>query len=436
MTDLADRLVRAVREDAAVRRVRRLQPTGGPGEKIFPPTYPGDGRNAPPRHVFETRRVGGDNVLCVLVDSVQSQANRLEEALLRARRHDAIAFPAITVDFAGTAVADIGEITTLDAPHRVFDAIVRDAELGNKAFRDTAEGKSLTQAKPSAASAVYELSPTALVFGAWNSTGEGGGLGAKFPRAIVSEIVGVGVATEMDTKTGEQRASGQRPGSRVDPLGIRSGVQVYKLPGGDWTLDRAEAEKAEADAKAKEAGKKAGRAKEDGKPKEPKALKPSEINHSNIAPSLQQLGVSVDYLQHTLVVSMAALRRLHFPVKGKPSGEIDAYAQAALATLAIAAALAQDRAGYFLRSRCDLVPDAAAPGGFEIVRADGTTEPLALSFEDASKLVGALAAKTKALGLAWRAEDVRLTPMRKLVELVQRSREKALQGEAEGDDAG
>src|SRR5580698_2114119 len=117
MTDLADRLVRAVREDAAIRRVRRLQPTGGPGDKIFPPTYPGDGRNAPPRHVFETRRVGGDNVLCVLVDSVQSQANRLEEALLRARRHDAIAFPAITVDFAGTAVADIGEITTLDAPH-------------------------------------------------------------------------------------------------------------------------------------------------------------------------------------------------------------------------------------------------------------------------------------------------------------------------------
>jgi len=31
--------------------------------------------------------------------------------------------------------------------------------------------------------------PTALIFGAWNSTGEGGGLGAKFPRAIVSEII-------------------------------------------------------------------------------------------------------------------------------------------------------------------------------------------------------------------------------------------------------
>lgn len=433
MTDLAERLVRAVQHDAAIRRVRRLQPTGGAGDKIFPPTYPGEGRNAAARHVFETRRVGSGNVLCVLVDSVQSQANRLEEALLRARREAEIGFPAITVDFTGTDVADIGEITTLDAPHRVFDAIVRDAELHKKVFRETAEGKSLIQAKPTAASAVYELSPTALIFGAWNSTGEGGGLGAKFPRAIVSEIVGIGVATEIDAKTGEPRPSGQRPGSRIDPLGIRSGVRVYKLPGGDWTLEEPESEKAKEHG-AKDSGKKAGKAKEEAKPREPKVLKPSEINHSNIAPSLQQLGVSVDYLQHTLVVSMAALRRLHFPVSGKRSSEIDAHAQATLAALALAAALAQDRAGYFLRSRCDLVPEANAPGDFEIVRTDGATEPLALDFEVAARAVAVLAAKTQDLGLAWRAEDLRLAPLAKLVELVKRSREKALQGEAEAED--
>jgi CRISPR-associated protein Csb1 len=406
--------------------------------KIFPPTYPGEGRNAAARHVFETRRVGGTNVLCVLVDSVQSQANRLEEALLRARRQAEISFPAITVDFAGTEVADIGEITTLDAPHRVFDAIVRDSELDKNVFRQTTEGRSLIQAKPNAASAVYELSPTALIFGAWNSTGEGGGLGAKFPRAIVSEIIGVGVATES-TKTGEQKPSGQRPGSRIDPLGIRSSVRVYKLPSGDWTLEAPESENPKEHG-AKESGK-ARKAKEDAKPKdtktkEPKVLKPSEINHSNIAPSLQQLGVSVDYLQHTLVVSLAALRRLHFPVNGRLSGEVDAHAQATLAALALAATLAQDRAGYFLRSRCDLVPQADEPGGFEIVRADGTSEPLQVGFEEASKAVTALSAKTKDLGLAWRAADLRLAPLAKLVELVKKSREKALQGEVEVEAEG
>ncbi len=165
-----DRLVKAVREDAAIRAIRRLQPVGGPGDKIFPPTYPGDRNNDPPRHVFERRRINGQNVLCVLIDSVQSQANRLEEALRTARDAGDIAFPAITVD---------GRITTLDAPHRVFDAIIRDSELDGKRFRDTDVGRHLIGAKAQSARALFELSPTALVFGAWNSTGEGGGLGAK-----------------------------------------------------------------------------------------------------------------------------------------------------------------------------------------------------------------------------------------------------------------
>lgn len=47
----------AVASAAAMRRVRKLQPAGGPGDKIFPPTYPGEGRNPTPRHVFERRRI-------------------------------------------------------------------------------------------------------------------------------------------------------------------------------------------------------------------------------------------------------------------------------------------------------------------------------------------------------------------------------------------
>src|ERR1700731_2369259 len=135
-----EKLQNSVANAAAIRRVRKLQPAGGPGDKIFPPTYPGEGRNSPPRHVFEYRRIGGANVLCVLIDSVQSQANRLEEALKLARETGALSFPAITVDFSNTEVADIGCITTLDAPHRVFDAIIRDSELNGVRFRDTEQG--------------------------------------------------------------------------------------------------------------------------------------------------------------------------------------------------------------------------------------------------------------------------------------------------------
>jgi CRISPR-associated protein Csb1 len=412
MTISLEQLRTAVGRDAAIRRVQKLQPVGGPGDKIFPPTYPGERNNDPPRHVFEMRRVAGQNVLCVLIDSVQSQANRLEEAL-KIARNDGLIFPVMSVDFSGTEVADIGHITTLDAPHRVFDAIMRDAELEGTRLKDTSEGKRLVEAKPQNARAIYELSPTALLFGAWNSTGEGGGIGAKFPRCVVSEIIGVGVATEphVDARTGETtRPSGKRTGSRVDPLGIRSGVAVYKLPNGDWSLT------AHVDKKAKSA---------------PKALRPSEINHSNIAPSVTQLGVSVDYACHSFVLSFAALRRLRFTGNSGVQSSADFAAQTVLAALGLAAATAQDRNGYFLRSRCDLVPEVGSPQSFEIVRANGEAEPIELDFDVACRLVKEAKEAAKSAGIAWKSKDLVLKPQEKLVGLVKESRELALQGEAE-----
>lgn len=109
-----------VANDAALRRKQTLQPVGGKGDKIFPPTYPAERRGQGPRHVFERRRVGEREAWCVLVDSVQSQANRLEEALLAAVRDGAIALPYVTVDFRAAQLAGLTEITSLDAPHRVL----------------------------------------------------------------------------------------------------------------------------------------------------------------------------------------------------------------------------------------------------------------------------------------------------------------------------
>lgn len=400
-----DRLLQAVREDAAVRRIRRLQPVGGRGDKIFPPTYPGEGRNnAPPRHVFEYRRFDNANVLCVLIDSVQSQANRLEEALKTGRDRSEITFPVIAVDFSKTDVPDLGQITTLEAPHRVFDAIIRDSELDKKRFRDTDEGRRLIQATTRDARAVYELSPSALIFGAWNSTGEGGGLGAKFPRAVVSEIIGVGVATEPAPANERPRASGSRPGSRIDPLGIRSGVKVYKQPNGDW----------------------------DFKPsKLAQEVRPSEVNHSNIAPSVQPLGVSIDYALHSFVLSFTALRRLRF---GETSPAAELAARTALAALGLAAQATHERAGYFLRSRCELVPEeAAAP--LELIKANGTRETIELTVEAALQLARAAQEAAAKHSIAWRAQDLIVNPQGKLVELVQKSRERALEG-TEDDEQG
>ncbi|MGE4046218.1 MAG: type I-U CRISPR-associated RAMP protein Csb1/Cas7u [Acetobacteraceae bacterium] len=385
---------------AAVRRVRRMQPIGGIGDKLFPPTYPGEGTNRPPRHVFEFRRIDAVNTHCVLIDSVQSQANRLEEALSKLRASGRMSFPVIAVTFEGSNdLADIGMVDTLAAPHRVFDAIIRDSMLAGKPFGSTNEGKGLVHAKPESAAAIYELSPSTLVFGAWNSTGQGGGLGAKFPRAVVSEIVGIGVATEADGMP-----SGQRTGSRIDPLGIRSGVRVVKLAEGDWRI---------------------------ATEKDKNAIKPSEINHSNIAPSVTPLGVSVDFVRHSFVLSLPALRRLRFLGRPGQVSNADADAHAALAALALAACLGQDEAGYALRSRCDLTPEPDQPHGFELVQADGRSTPLGLDLQAVCDLFAGAVRNAARHGLAMRDGDLILQPQEKLLEMVRRSRQQALRGEAE-----
>jgi CRISPR-associated protein Csb1 len=226
MTLNIETLTKTVEQDTAFRRRRRLQPIEGRGGKIFPPTYPGERTNDTPRHVFERRRVDGREVWCALVDSVQSQANRLEGCLLDAVREKALELPYISVDFSNESLDGLSEITSLEAPHRVFDAIFRDSELDGKPFMKSEKGLSAVAAKAANATAIFELSPTALLFGVWNSTGEGGGLGAKFPRCLVSELVAVDVPVD-ETEDGVTSAA-RRTGSRIDPLGVLRRVEVYK----------------------------------------------------------------------------------------------------------------------------------------------------------------------------------------------------------------
>lgn len=363
---------------------------------------------------MEERVIDGRRVPCVLLDSVQSQANRIElaikEACYRGAGSDADV-PVVTVDFASAGLPEIGEITSLDAPHRLADAILRDSLNGNVKFRDSAEGKILDSARPANATGLFEVCPTALLLGLWDSTGPRGGAGTKFQRALVSEILGVDVQP------------GVRPSSRIDPLSIVTGVgEIYKLKGQDgWTLD-------------------AGQAEQDkGKPvKFGKDGKPSEVNHGNVTPSLRnekgQLhhgGVSLAYAQQTTVLSLPALRRLAFPdADGLISRERNLAAWAALAALAVAGAQFSIEQGCDLRSRCLLVPDASTPASWEIIGPDGRAT--AASVGDALRLIREASDAAVAAGLpCWRRRPLVLTPTEGLAELVRRSREALALGKAE-----
>jgi CRISPR-associated protein Csb1 len=162
----------------------------------------------------------------VLLDSVQAQANRFEEALQRAVDAGTLkGIPILNVDFTGFGLFDeIGRVSSLEAPHRVADAILRDSLHEGQPFRRSEIGKSLDFASLQNATPMYKICPTALILGLWDSTGPKGGMGAKFQRALVSEIIGVNAQIGVKTS------------SRIDPLGMRAAAKVIKKADGSYEL--------------------------------------------------------------------------------------------------------------------------------------------------------------------------------------------------------
>ncbi|WP_437677225.1 type I-G CRISPR-associated RAMP protein Csb1/Cas7g [Sorangium sp. So ce131] len=406
---------------AAIRAITRLEPAGGPGDKVFPPTYVKE-RSATTKYAMEPRRIDGREVTTVLLDSVASQANRFEEALLEGWRRGELPFPVVQVDFSNEeGLADLEQITALQAPHRIADALLRDSVLGGTPFRHTAVGKEVTDARPTHATAMFKYCPTALVLGVWDSTGPKGGMGAKFQRCLVSEIVGIDVATGVKTA------------SRLDPASIQTKagpVFKHKDPSQDWTVDPKDAELSKG--KPVEFSRSGG----DGK-----KGSPSAINHGNIPPSIdgEAGGVTMSHAVQTTVLSLGALRRLRFqtacsgerlPAEQRDAAE--AAARTALAALALAAIVYQRDQGYDLRSRSLLVPKE--PLLFELIGRDGgEPERFSLSRAEAAALLKGAEHKARQLGLGWDPKPITLTPAPKLAGLIRKSRELAARGEAEGE---
>lgn len=427
-------LSQAVSSTGAAFRCRiRLQPDGGDGGKVFPPTYAGG------VYAVEDRRVDGKVVRCVLLDSVQSQANRFEELLMDAflpEWRDAAAdkLPS-TCDLPMIAVhvKNHGWITSLTAPHRVHDAILRDSDVLNSKgegtrFRDTDIGKAIVAARVHNATGFYRYCPTALLFGTWDSTAGEGLSSAKVPRAVVSEIIGVDITP------------GVRTGSRLDPLGIKSGTVYYKKKAqATWSLEPG-----------------------DGLTKG----KPSDINHGNVTPDLARFGdrrevqkqhldvlpdilgdasdnkatigehtrkpggVTMAYALHTWTLSLTQLRRLRFPGLGKSGADAGDDARTALAALALYGLALQHERGCWLRSRCELIPEG--PITLELVGGgDGRSFSLPSAKDIRENLLQTAVAKA-----TWEKEVFRLTPSKQLAELVKRSDAMVSSEEAESTEGG
>lgn len=223
-----------------------LAPVEGASEPFFPPTYAGTGSDGSSYCIDAL----SDGTRVCLVDSVGSQANRMEPVFMKAP-YDALV-PQITIT-AGTQKRNLCEVG-----HRAGDALLRNSDIYPRVSKALGALKNQNDARELA-----KVAPTSLVFGVWDSRNTQ----VKAPR-IVSSVIRAYDIEEMTrsaqyfppvdyreddllgddpsendrrSKVGfnEAPATGQ-PGGIIAKGGIRRDVVVNlvalrKLDGGDET---------------------------------------------------------------------------------------------------------------------------------------------------------------------------------------------------------
>lgn len=148
-----------------------LMPVEGRDGVIFPATFAAGDGFAGGYNVDESfhGQSGGENVC--LIDSVGSQANRIEPAFAQQKYRHLV--PQIVIK-----ASEEKQVNLLDAGHRAGDAIARCTSLAgdiNSAFKSVLKGDAVPLAK---------IAPTSLVFGVWDSRDTQ----AKLPRLVGSTI--------------------------------------------------------------------------------------------------------------------------------------------------------------------------------------------------------------------------------------------------------
>ncbi len=282
-----------------------LLPVEGPGSPIFPPTYAfPDGHRYLGYNIDEM----SDGTKVALIDSVGSQANRIEPVFGPPRGQDenprAALVPQIDIDCGNGRTVSI-----LAAGHRLGDALVRSTELATAAedaFRAFLDRNDATP--------LAKLAPTSLVFGAWDSRGTL----AKLPRIVQATI-------------------------RAENVELLTRSAQYNPP-----LDYAELE-VFSDAE---------KAKAEGNPKSPLAQTgfvhvPAVRTHGGI--------IARGPIHRNVTVNLIALRRLD----GENAGELRRY------VLGLALVAATAPMDGFLRAGCLLTLNPEDPGEWCAVARSG-----------------------------------------------------------------
>jgi len=332
MEPLTDSAIDAWADDlrgpVALHLREKLVPVEGDEAVVFPPTYAfSERREGPPYAINQL----SDGKKVVQMDSVGSQANRMEPLFLRSKPGmppNPLADLVPQIDF---AIEPELEISLLDVGHRLGDALVRSSTLKEDA--ESAFAAFLTNGD---AGPIAKLAPTSLVFGAWDSRGEG----AKLPRLVQSVIR----AWDVDPLT---RSAQYSPAINYAKFAVFSDE---------------EKEKAE------------------GNPKSPLAQRgfvevPAVDTHGGV--------VVRGSIYRDVTVNLVALRQLGSPNSGM---ELRRY------VLGLALVAATEPQEAFLRQGCLITPEPGAGGTWTLIQRNGLREAVVLDADVALRFARRAAA--------------------------------------------
>ncbi|MDW5592989.1 type I-U CRISPR-associated RAMP protein Csb1/Cas7u [Conexibacter stalactiti] len=334
-----------------------LEPAGG--LPVQPPSYEG-------RLEIHDRYIDGEPCRTIELDSVGSAANRLEEVLLALHRAGRYPLPVSST----TVEPSDGEaitITTLEMPHRSFDAWLRLSEPvgGGGRFDASERGLELSLAHAAALDPLLETSSHDLLFGVWDSQKKGPHGQVRIGRALTSSLIGL--------KPIEQAQFA----ARRDPLNLG---EASDLPRG------------------------ARRLSEQGLSSIPPQQQiPYDHEPARTAGKIPvgfRGGVVITEARYLGFLSFAALRRLSFAHYDNTETRV------LLAALGLYALTLRGAAGWDLRARCALVPRAEMC--FDLVGADGRRERFALAPDAARSLLDDAVAR---VGVADRSVHLRAGAM-------------------------
>jgi len=320
---------------AAIVIRERLRPVQGARGVFFPPTFAASGRGksdyqidwfAPREEDRKTPEAAAKEGVIAnrcTVDSVPSQANRLEARLLK---YSGTSIPKVTIS--GSRVGQ-GSIDLLEVGHRVGDAVVRYSKKGDQDGFVLFEAALQAYVKGDAAP-LAKLAPTSLVFGHWDSRDSATkkSTKSKARRLIRSEIVAFNV--QKVTKRSQYWSS-------IDPEVSQELEQILK--------------------EAKEA------AQDNPESKNPA----SQLGMTDVpAPESPGGVIAFGPIERTAIIALSGVRALATFTPATDSGvtEIDADKTLALRRylFALALASAADPGVWDLREGCILVRESNKDG--------------------------------------------------------------------------